>query len=59
MRYIFFILLGILPISALAEETDLNRRFKNTPQELSNDKTLEFWGYQNYQANSSGNTPTP
>ena len=53
MRYIFFILLGILPITALAEETDLNRRFKNTPQELSSDKTLEFWGYQNYQGNSS------
>ena len=36
-----------------AEEKDLVWIFENTPQELSSDRTIEFWAYQNQNSNEN------
>ena len=53
IRYLSLLFLFLHLVSALADETDSNPRYKSVPQELSNDKNLEFWGYENYQGNST------
>lgn len=53
MRHLFIIFFGLISISAFADEVDSSRRFKITPQELSDDKVLEFWGYENYKGNAT------
>ena len=40
-------------ISAFADDVDSPRRFINSPQELSDTKVLEFWGYESNNGSGS------
>ena len=53
MPFLLLFLLFFLSLPVYAGENDSIWGLKNTPQELSSDKTLEFWAYQNQNSNES------